>query len=97
MARWPPLLDERGATRWGFRSKFISSNLSFLHFNTFCTYFSPIVSIFELSFYLCRSLFLTVFLNDFADHHAAISNFILVSQPSLDKILQSEVFVHKDD
>ena len=41
-------------------------------------------------------LFLTVFLNDFADHRTTITNFSLVNQPSLDKILQAEVFVHKD-
>ena len=39
--------------------------------------------------------FLIVFLNGFADH-AAIPNFSLVNQSSLDKILQAEVFVYKD-
>ena len=40
--------------------------------------------------------FLAVFLNDFANHRAAIPHFNLVNQPSLDKILQAEVFIHKD-
>ena len=40
--------------------------------------------------------FYIVFLNDFVDHHIAIPNLNLVNQPSLDKILQAEVFVHKD-
>ena len=39
VARWPPLPDEREATRWGFRSRFISSKLPFLHFDAFCTFF----------------------------------------------------------
>ena len=37
-----------------------------------------------------------VFLNCFADHHAAVPNFSLVNKQSLDKILQAKVFVHKD-
>ena len=50
------LPDKRGATRWGFRSRFISFKLPFLHFDTFCSYFLPFVSIFEISFDLRRSL-----------------------------------------
>lgn len=38
-----------------------------------------------------------VFLNDFADKQAAIPNFSHVNQPSLNKILKAEVFVHNDD
>ena len=40
--------------------------------------------------------FLIVFLDGFANHHTIVSNFSLVNQPSLDKILQAEVFVHTD-
>ena len=36
------------------------------------------------------------FSDDFVDRHAAESNFSLVNRESLDKILQVEVFVHKD-
>ena len=37
------------------------------------------------------------FMSDgFTDKHAAIPNFNLVNQPSLDKILKAEVFVHSD-
>ena len=35
-----------------------------------------------------------VFPNGFADKNATIPNFNLVNQPSLDKILKAEVFVH---
>ena len=37
-----------------------------------------------------------VFLNGFVDKNAAIPNFSLVNQLSLDKILKAEVFVHSD-
>ena len=40
--------------------------------------------------------FLIVFLNGFVNHHIVISNFSLVNKQSLDKLLQAEVFVHKD-
>ena len=56
------LLVEKGATRQGFRSRIISSKLPFLHFDTLYTYFSLFVSVFELSFDLCHSLFLWCFL-----------------------------------
>lgn len=36
------------------------------------------------------------FPNGFADKHAAVPNFSLVNQSSLDKILKVEVFVHSD-
>ena len=96
MARWPPLPDERGATGWGFGFRFISSKLPYLHFDTFCTYFLLFVLILEISLDLCHSFFMIVFLNCFADHHVFIPNFSLVNKQSLDKILQAEVFVHKD-
>ena len=35
--------------------------------------------------------------NGFANKNTAIPNFNLVNQPSLDKILKAEVFVHTDD
>ena len=52
----------------------------------------------EISFDLCYSLLMMFFvsLNSFADKHAAIPNFNLVNQPSLDKILKAEVFVHTE-
>ena len=34
--------------------------------------------------------------NGFADRNAAIPNFNLMNQPSLDKILKAEVFIHTD-
>ena len=37
-----------------------------------------------------------VSLNGFADKNAIIPNFNLMNQPSLDKILKAEVFVHTD-
>ena len=36
------------------------------------------------------------FPNHLADKNAAVQNFNLVNQQSLDKILQAEVFIHKD-
>ena len=36
------------------------------------------------------------FPNDFTDKHAAVPNFNLINQPSLDKILKAKVFVHND-
>ena len=96
MARWPSLPNERGAIRWGFRSRFISFKLLFLHFDTLRTYFLPFVSLFEISFDLYCSLFFIFSVNGFADHYIAIPNFSLINQPSLEKILQVEVFVHKD-
>ena len=51
--------------------------------------FSLIGSIFRL-------LYFSVFLHGFADKSAVVPNFSLVNQPSLDKILKAEVFVHTD-
>ena len=42
-------------------------------------------------------MILFVSLNGFADRNAAIPNFNLVNQPSLDKILMGEVFAHTND
>ena len=42
------------------------------------------------------TVFFVCFLNGFADKHAAVPNFNLVNQPSLDKILKVEVFVYSD-
>ena len=52
----------------------------------------------ELSFDLCLFFFDNVFCfpNGFANKHATIPNVNLVIQPSLDKILKAEVFVHSD-
>ena len=36
------------------------------------------------------------FPNGFIDKHVVVSNFNLVNQPNLDKILKAEVFVHSD-
>ena len=41
-------------------------------------------------------MFIVCFLYGFVDKHAAIPNFNLVNQPSLDKILKAEVFVRSD-
>ena len=40
--------------------------------------------------------FFLVSLNGFANKNTAIPNFNLMSQPSLDKILKAEVFIHTD-
>ena len=42
------------------------------------------------------TVFFVCFLNGFADKNAAVPNFNLVNQPSLDKILKAEVFVYND-
>ena len=42
------------------------------------------------------TVFFVCFLNGFADKNAAVPNFNLVNQPSLDKILKVEVFVYSD-
>ena len=93
VARWPPLSDERGDTRWGSRSRFIISNLPHFPFILF-------VYVHENSFNLRYSLlmifFFLVSLNGFANKNTAIPNFNLMSQPSLDKILKAEVFIHTD-
>ena len=47
----------------------------------------------ELSFDLCHFFFP----NGFIDKHVVVSNFNLVNQPNLDKILKAEVFVHSDN
>ena len=91
MARWPPLSDKRGETKWGSRPRFIISKLPpflfllfvFAHENSF-----------DLS-YLSLMMFF-VSLNGFANKNAAIPNFNLVNQQSLDKILKAKVFVHTD-
>ena len=44
---------------------------------------------FFLRFFFC-------FPNGFADKHTIVLNFNLVNQPSLDRILKVEVFVHSD-
>ena len=41
-------------------------------------------------------LFFFFFPNGFANKHAAVPNFNLVNQSSLDKILKDEVFLHSD-
>ena len=52
----------------------------------------------ELSFDLCHFFVDGVFCfpNGFTNKHAAIPNFNLVNQPSLDEILKAEMFVHSD-
>ena len=42
------------------------------------------------------AVFFVCFLDGFVDKHAAVPNFTLVNQSSLDKILKAEVFVHSD-
>ena len=81
MARWPPLPDKRGDTRWGFRSKFIILKLLPSPFDIFYSHFSPFVFVIEFSFNLCHFCVDDVFCfpNGFVDKHAAISNFNLVN------------------
>ena len=74
MARWPPLPDEKGDTRWGFRSRLIISKSSPSHFLLF-------VFVYEFSFdllYFLLTIFF-VFPNDSADENVAIPNFSLVN------------------
>ena len=54
--------------------------------------------VYEISFDLHYSLLMTFFVspNGFADRNAAIPNFNLMNQPSLDKILKAKVFIHTD-
>ena len=56
------------------------------------------VFVLKFSFNSCYFLLMIffVFLNDFTNRQAAVPNFSLVYQPSLDKILKAEVFVHSD-
>ena len=49
---------------------------------------------FDLSYFLL--MMFIVSLNGFVDKNTAIPNFNLVNQPSLEKILKTEVFVHTD-
>ena len=51
-----------------------------------------------INFSLISSIFcyFFVFLHSFVDKNAVVPNFSLVNQPSLDKILKAEVFVHID-
>ena len=91
VAKWPPLSDKRGETRWGSRSRFIISKLP--HF-LFLLFVFAHENSFNLSYLLLMMFF--VFLNDFADKNTAIPNFNLVNQQSLDKILKAEVFVCTD-
>ena len=95
MAWWPPLPNERGATRWGFRLGIVILKLHLLCFSPFSFFY------FYLKFSsICVDLywwcFSFVFPNCFADRNAAIPNFSLVNQASLDKILKAEVFAHID-
>ena len=56
------------------------------------------VFVHEISFDLCYFSLMMFFvsLNGFVDKKAAISNFNLMNQPSLDKVLKVEVFVHTE-
>ena len=49
-----------------------------------------------LKFYVTHILTMMpfVFLDGFADPHAAMPNFDLINQESLDKILKAKVFIH---
>jgi len=91
VARWPPLLDERGDHRWGFRSRLIISKSSPSPFLLF-------IFVYEFSFdLLCFLLTMFyVFPNGFVDKNIVVPNFNLVNQPILDKILKAEVLVHSD-
>ena len=54
--------------------------------------------IYDFSFDSCYFLLTMffVFPDGFADKNDVVPNFSLVNQPSLDKILKAEVFVHSD-
>ena len=91
MARWPPLFDEIGETRWGFRFRFVASKLSLSFLSLFV--FIP-ESSFDLNCPLPMVFF--VYLDGFANLRTAVPNFNLVNRQSLDKILKAEVFVHTD-
>ena len=49
---------------------------------------------FDLRCFLLTMFF--IFPNGFADKNVVVPNFSLVNQPSLDKILKAEVFIHSD-
>ena len=89
VVRWPPLSNERGDTRWGSRSRFIISKLPLFLFLLF-------VFAHEISFDLLYFFLLMFFIshNGFAGKNAAIPNFNLINQLSLDKFLKARVFVH---
>ena len=91
VARWSPLSDKRGDTRWGSRSRFIISKLP--HFLFLLFVFIHEFS-FDLRYFLLMIFF--VFSNGFAEKKVVVPNFNLVNQLSLDKILKAEVFVHID-
>ena len=88
-----PCLMKEGIQSGVFRSRFIILKSPLSPFDIFCSHFSPFVFVIELSFDFCHFF---CFPNGFADKHAAIPNFNLVNQPSLDKILKSKVFIHSD-
>ena len=102
MTRWPPLPDEKGETRWGFRLRMVilrllllcSSSSSFFFF----FFFFFLVLVPEIFFNLHCSLLMIFFVspNGFANKNATIPNFGLMNQASLDKILKAEVFIHTD-
>ena len=83
---------------WGFRSRFIILKSLPSPFDILCSHFSLSMFVIELSFDLCHFFVNGVFCfpNGFTNKHAAIPNFNLVNQPSLDKILKAEMFVHSD-
>ena len=63
-----------------------------------CLVSTLLVLVHEISFDLHYSLLMifSVFSNGFANRNAVVPNFNHVNQPSLDKILKAEVFVHTD-
>ena len=98
VAWWPPLPDERRESRWGFRFSFITwkSPLFPWHILYPFVYVYACNWIFFLWFVPFFADKVFCFPNGFADKHAAVPNFNLINQQSLDKILKAEVFIHSD-
>ena len=91
MARYPSLPDKRGTAKWDFGFKVPAHAFPFFIVVVVVFGFLFFIIIFFLLIrdFLCVS-------GNFADRHAAKSNFNLVNKESLDKMLQAEVFVHDD-
>ena len=87
-----PCLTREGTPSGALGLSWLFQSHPFFFFFGLCLYMSfPLIhAIFSWRF------FLFVFSNGFADKNDVVPNFSLVNQPSLDKILKAEVFVHSD-
>ena len=80
-----------------FRYRFITSKSPFFFlWHVLYLFFSVCVCNWNFLWFVLFPFFFFFFPNGFIDKHATIPNFNLVNQPSLDKILKDEVFVHSD-